>query len=36
MAAFGNVGRTVSRRDANSASVVVSGGVSYSFTAWTK
>jgi hypothetical protein len=36
VAAFGNVGRTVSRQDANSASFVVSGGVSYSFAAWTK
>ncbi|HEV3485927.1 MAG TPA: hypothetical protein VG106_11005, partial [Vicinamibacterales bacterium] len=36
VAAFGNVGRTISRRDANSASLVVSGGVSYSFSAWTK
>ena len=35
VAAFGNVGRTISRQDANSASLVVSGGVSYSFAAWT-
>ena len=35
MAVFGNVGRTVSRRDANSASIVVSGGMSFSFAAWT-
>lgn len=35
IAAFGNVGRTISRQDANSASLVVSGGVSYSFAAWT-
>ena len=33
-AVFGNVGRTISRQDANSASLVVSGGVSYSFAAW--
>lgn len=36
VAAFGNVGRTISRQDANSASLVVSGGVSYSFAAWTQ
>jgi hypothetical protein len=36
IAAFGNAGRTVSRQDANSASLVVSGGISYSFAAWTK
>ena len=36
IAVFGNVGRTISRRDANSASLVVSGGLSYSFAAWTK
>ena len=35
VAAFGNVGRTISRQDANSASLVVSAGVSYSFAAWT-
>lgn len=35
VAAFGNVGRTISRQDANSASLVVSGGVSFSFAAWT-
>jgi hypothetical protein len=35
IAAFGNVGRTISRQDANSASLVVSGGVSFSFAAWT-
>lgn len=35
VAAFGNVGRTISRQDANSASLVVSGGVSLSFAAWT-
>lgn len=29
---FGAVGRTISRRDANSAVVMVSGGMSYSFT----
>ena len=34
LAVFGNVGRTISRQDANSASLVVSGGVSYSFAAW--
>lgn len=36
IAAFANVGRTVSRQDANSASFVASGGVSYSFAAWTR
>ena len=36
VAVFGNVGRTISRQDANSASLVVSGGVSYSFAAWTQ
>lgn len=35
IAAFGNVGRTISRQDANSASLVVSGGVSFSLAAWT-
>src|SRR5688572_32613767 len=35
VAAFGNVGRTISRQDANSASLVVSGGVSFSLPAWT-
>ena len=35
VAAFANVGRTISRQDANSASLVVSGGISYSFAAWT-
>jgi hypothetical protein len=35
VAAFGNVGRTISRQDANSALLVVSGGVSFSFPAWT-
>jgi hypothetical protein len=35
VAAFGNVGRTISRQDANSASLVVSGGVSFSLAAWT-
>ena len=35
IAAFGNVGRTISRQDANSASLVVSGGVSFSVAAWT-
>jgi hypothetical protein len=35
IAAFGNVGRTISRQDANSASLVVSGGVSISLAAWT-
>ena len=33
---FGSVGRTVSRQDANSASLLVSGGVSFNFAAWTK
>ena len=32
---FGGVGRTISRQDANSASLVLSGGVSFSFAAWT-
>jgi hypothetical protein len=36
IALFGSVGRTISRRDDNSASLAVTGGVSYSFTAWTK
>ena len=33
--AFGGVGRTISQQDANSASLVVSAGVSFSFAAWT-
>ena len=33
--AFGSVGRTISRQDANSATLVASGGVSFSFAAWT-
>jgi hypothetical protein len=33
-AVFGNVGRTISQQDANAASVVVSGGVSFNFDAW--
>lgn len=36
MAVFGNVGRTVSRQDANSASLVINGGLSFNFAAWTK
>jgi hypothetical protein len=36
VAAFGNVGRTISRQDANSASLVMSGGLSFNFAAWTK
>jgi hypothetical protein len=35
VAVFGGVGRTISRQDANSASLVVSGGVSFSFAAST-
>jgi hypothetical protein len=31
---FGNAGRTISRQDANSATIVVSGGVSVNFEAW--
>ena len=34
IAVYGGVGRTISRQDANSASLVVSGGVSFSFAAW--
>jgi hypothetical protein len=34
VAVFGNVGRTISQQDANAASVVVSGGVSFNFDAW--
>ena len=36
MALFGSVGRTISRQDANSATLVVSGGVAFNFAAWTK
>lgn len=36
MAVFGNVGRTISRQDANSASLVINGGISFNFAAWTK
>jgi hypothetical protein len=35
MAVYGGVGRTISQQDANSASLVVSGGASFSFAAWT-
>ena len=31
---FGTVGRTISRRDPNSATIVISGGASFSFSAW--
>jgi hypothetical protein len=31
---FGSVGRTISQQDANAASLVLSGGVSFSFDAW--
>lgn len=31
---FGNVGRTISRQDANAATIVISGGVSFNFDAW--
>lgn len=34
IAVFGGVGRTISREDANSASLVVSGGASFTFAAW--
>ena len=34
IAVFGNVGRTISQQDANAASVVISGGVSFNFDAW--
>jgi hypothetical protein len=34
VALFGNVGRTISQQDANAATVVVSGGVSFNFDAW--
>jgi len=34
VAVFGNVGRTISQQDANAASVVVSGGLSFNFDAW--
>ena len=34
VAVFGYVGRTISKQDANAASVVVSGGVSFNFDAW--
>jgi hypothetical protein len=36
VALFGSVGRTISRRDDNSASLSATVGVSYSFTAWAK
>jgi len=31
---FGSVGRTISQQDANAASLVLSGGVSFAFDAW--
>jgi hypothetical protein len=31
---FGSVGRTLSKRDPNSATVMISGGISLSFHAW--
>jgi hypothetical protein len=34
LAVFGNIGRTISQQDANAASLVVSGGVSFNFDAW--
>jgi hypothetical protein len=34
LALFGTVGRTISQQDANAASIVVSGGVSFNFDAW--
>lgn len=34
LALFGNVGRTLSQQDANAASIVFSGGVSFNFDAW--
>ena len=34
LAAFATIGRTISQQDANAASVVVSGGVSFNFDAW--
>jgi hypothetical protein len=34
VAVYGNVGRTISQQDANAASIVVSGGVSFNFDAW--
>ena len=34
LAFFGNVGRTISQQDANAASLVLSGGISVSFDAW--
>jgi hypothetical protein len=33
-ACFGAIGRTISQQDANAASLVLSGGVSFSFDAW--
>jgi len=33
-ACFGSIGRTISQQDANAASLVLSGGVSFSFDAW--
>ena len=34
VACFGSIGRTISQQDANAASLVLSGGVSFSFDAW--
>ena len=36
MTVFGNVGRTISRRDWNSATLFLTGGVAINFNAWTK
>ena len=36
MSVFGNVGRTISARDWNSATLFVTGGVAVNFTAWTR
>ena len=34
LAAFGTVARTISQQDANAATIVISGGVSFAFDAW--
>ena len=34
LASFGSIGRTISQQDANAASLVLSGGISFSFDAW--
>lgn len=36
VAAFGTIGRTISQQDANAASLVISGGISFNFDAWHK